>query len=172
MRGRTADGKTGHERHQRIFSTQFCFAKLLRTGNQLCLSYYVIPSAARSKCRVLETCLNSTYSLLRNFAVEQKCSRPAAVKRVLRTLTSFPPPQVCPQANLYRNVFKSHLPVCRARIFRLNSGCLDDDGNFCDIVKIFWAERTDLESLRNSIISVLSEIKKYRSAQNKMPESV
>ena len=50
--------------------------------------------------------------LLRTFAV-RNCSVPAAVKRILITLTSLPPPQVFPQANLYRNVFKSHLPVRR-----------------------------------------------------------
>ena len=31
--------------HRKVSFTQFCYAKLQRTGNRLCLSYYVLPSA-------------------------------------------------------------------------------------------------------------------------------
>ena len=40
-----ADFLLGHNRES---FTQFCCAKLQRTGKRLCLSYYVLPSAARS----------------------------------------------------------------------------------------------------------------------------
>jgi len=63
IKGRTADGKTGRERHRKIFFTQFCRAKLQRTGGGKNGFYGLLLSFRRLKFPLRKTCI-AIFSLI------------------------------------------------------------------------------------------------------------